>query len=86
MGLSEREKKLLFWASFIALAAAGVGFVLRVMLIGQWSTDFKITGEEAGVIFGMSLWPIAFSVATPPLIPKAPRRTEGRLSIPAALR
>ena len=62
MELSEREKSLLFWASFIALAAAGVGFALRVMTLGIWETEFSIPGTEAGAVFGLSLWPIAVTM------------------------
>ena len=62
MELSERQKSLLFWASFVSLAAAGVGFALRVMTMGQWGADFGLSGEEQGVIFGLSLWPIAVTM------------------------
>ncbi|MDG2143401.1 MAG: MFS transporter [Planctomycetota bacterium] len=62
MELSEREKSLLFWASFAALAAAGVGFALRVMTLGIWETEFSIPGTEAGAVFGLSLWPIAVTM------------------------
>ena len=44
MELSERQKSLLFWASFVSLAAAGVGFALRVMTMGQWGADFDQLG------------------------------------------
>ena len=60
--LTEKEKSQLFWASFIALAAAGVGFVFRVMSITVWPEEFNITGAEAGSIFGASLWPIAVTM------------------------
>ncbi len=62
MELSQREKSLLFWASFTALAAAGVGFVLRVLVMGNWGADFGITDTEVGQIFGLSLWPIAVTM------------------------
>jgi len=57
--LSEKDKSLLFWASFIALFAAGIGFGIRVLNIGTWSVEFNIDGNAAGGIFGASLWPIA---------------------------
>ncbi|MFT4710434.1 MAG: MFS family permease [Bacteroidia bacterium] len=62
MELSEREKSLLFWASFIALAAAGIGFALRVMFLGKWEAEFGISGTDAGAVFGISLWPIAVTM------------------------
>ncbi len=62
MDLSKREKSLLFWASFIALAAAGVGFVLRVMVMGNWGGEYSIPGTEVGQVFGLSLWPIAVTM------------------------
>jgi MFS family permease len=62
MELSEREKSLLFWGSFAALAAAGVGFGLRVMVMVGWDAEFSITSAESGAIFGLSLWPIAITM------------------------
>ena len=62
MDLSKREQSLLFWASFIALAAAGVGFVLRVMVMGKWGGEYSIPGTEVGEVFGLSLWPIAVTM------------------------
>ena len=41
--LTESDKQKLFWASFLALAAAGVGFVFRVMIPSMWSDAFQIT-------------------------------------------
>jgi len=61
--ISEQDKKLIFWASFLALAACGFGFAFRVMVcFGTWATEFKLTGQEAGNIFGASLWPIAITM------------------------
>ena len=60
--LSGREKQLLFWASFIALAAAGFGFVLRVMMPDIWGREFEITAAEVGSITGAALWPIAITM------------------------
>ena len=60
--LSDREKQLLFWASFFALAAAGFGFVLRVMMPDIWGREFEITAAEVGSITGAALWPIAITM------------------------
>ncbi len=57
--LSERDKKLLFWASFLALAAAGVGFVLRAMVPQLWGAEYNVLDAEVGKLFGAGLWPIA---------------------------
>ena len=60
--LNNTEKSWLFWASFAALMAAGVGFGIRVMIVGAWSPEFNITAQEAGSIFGAALWPIAVAM------------------------
>ena len=57
--LSVRDKKLLFWASFLALAAAGVGFVLRAMVPQLWGSEYNIMDAEVGKLLGAGLWPIA---------------------------
>ena len=61
-GLSEAEKSTVFWASFLALMACAVGFTFRVMTMGNWMAEFGIDGQEAGGIFGASLWPIAITM------------------------
>ena len=62
LALSESDKFKLFWASFLALTAAGVGFVFRVMIPDIWATDFSITSEQVGVLTGAALWPIAITM------------------------
>ncbi|MGJ8671699.1 MFS transporter [Rubritalea sp.] len=57
--LTDAQRKQLFWACFLSLMAAGVGFAYRVMVLGDWGTEFNLTGGEMGRIFGASLWPIA---------------------------
>ena len=61
--LSESDKFKLFWASFLALTAAGVGFVLR-SLGGTtfWGSHFEISGAQVGQLFGAGLWPIAITM------------------------
>ena len=54
--------KIVFWGSFLALFAAAVGFVFRVMVLGDWQAEFNLTGAEVGRIFGASLWPIAVTM------------------------
>ena len=60
--VSETDRKLIFWASFISLLAAGVGFAYRVMVLGDWGEEFNLSGQELGRIFGASLWPIAVTM------------------------
>ena len=60
--LNNKEKSILFWASFLSLMAAGFGFAYRVMVLGDWGTEFNLTGAEKGSIFGASLWPIAITM------------------------
>ena len=61
-GLTESEKSKLFWASFLALTAAGVGFVFRVMIPKLWSNEFEISLAEVGGLTGAALWPIAITM------------------------
>jgi fucose permease len=63
MDLSEKEKKLIFWASFLALLSAGIGFVLR-SLGGNtfWGAHFEITDGQVSALFGAGLWPIAITM------------------------
>ncbi|MEM7232789.1 MAG: MFS transporter [Planctomycetota bacterium] len=60
--LTDRDKSLLFWASFLSLAAAGFGFVFRVMIPTMWSEEFQITNAQVGSITGAALWPIAITM------------------------
>ncbi|NRA95305.1 MAG: MFS transporter, partial [Planctomycetes bacterium] len=60
--LTEQDKKLLFWGSFLALAAAGTGFAFRLTKGGQYGEDFALTFQEVGQIMGASFWPIAVTM------------------------
>lgn len=60
--LSEREKRLLFWASFLSLTAAGFGFAFRVAMGGDYGAAMELTNHQVGMIFGASLWPIAITM------------------------
>ncbi len=59
LAISDSDKQKLFWASFLALLAAGMGFAFRVMVLNIWEGEFSISSKEAGQLFGASLWPIA---------------------------
>jgi MFS family permease len=60
--LTEREKRLLFWASFLSLAAAGFGFSFRVAMGGAYGAELALTEQQVGEVFGASLWPIAITM------------------------
>jgi MFS family permease len=60
--LTDREKRLLFWASFLSLTAAGVGFAFRVAMGGAYGSDLALTEQQVGEVFGASLWPIAITM------------------------
>ena len=60
--LTEREKRLLFWASFLSLMAAGFGFSFRVAMGGTYGADLGLTEQQIGEVFGASLWPIAITM------------------------
>lgn len=60
--LTEAEKRLLFWASFLSLTAAGFGFAFRVAMGGSYGAELDLTNHQVGQIFGASLWPIAITM------------------------
>ena len=60
--LTAKEKRLLFWASFLSLAAAGIGFAFRIAKQGDYGKEFTLTYQEAGQIMGASFWPIAVTM------------------------
>lgn len=51
-GLNE---KILFWASFFTLIAAGMGFSIRGNIIADWGRQFGFTQGDLGVITGQGL-------------------------------
>ncbi len=51
-GLNE---KLLFWASFLTLIAAGIGFSVRTAILKDWGSQFGFTQTELGTITGGGL-------------------------------
>ena len=60
--LSEKEKGLLFWASFLGLLAAATGFVFRTMIPTMWEDTFQLTASDVGSLTGAALWPIAVTM------------------------
>ena len=60
--LTETQKKRLFWASFLSLAAAGFGFAFRIAHMGSYGAEFGLTGLQVGLIAGSCFWPIAITM------------------------
>ncbi len=55
------NNKILFWASFFTLIAAGIGFTVRGAIVGDWGTQFGFTQTELGTLIGGGL--VGFGVA-----------------------
>jgi len=53
--MGNSNDKRLFWASFLTLIAAGVGFSVRAAILGDWSKQFGFTMSELGAITGGGL-------------------------------
>src|SRR5947209_18186359 len=47
------NNKILFWASFLTLIAAGMGFSIRGEILADWGTQFGFTQTDLGEITGM---------------------------------
>ncbi len=50
-----QNEKVLFWASFLTLIAAGIGFSVRGAVLGDWGRQFGFTQGELGTIAGGGL-------------------------------
>ncbi len=53
--MKNSNDKALFWASFLTLIAAGIGFSVRGAILGEWSKQFGFTMSELGLITGGGL-------------------------------
>lgn len=60
VGISSEKK--VFWTCFIALITTAFSFMLRVMLMDEWTTTFQLTKTQAGTIFGAGFWPFGVSI------------------------
>jgi MFS family permease len=49
------NEKFLFWASFLTLIAAGMGFAIRGDILADWGREFGFTQTELGEITGWGL-------------------------------
>jgi MFS family permease len=52
----------IFWASFLTLIAAGMGFAVRSDVLAEWSAAFGFTQTELGQITGGGLTGMAFTI------------------------
>jgi len=53
--MGKANDKILFWASFFTLIAAGMGFSIRGGILADWGRDFGFTQTELGEITGQGL-------------------------------
>ena len=49
------NEKILFWASFFTLIAAGMGFSIRGDILADWGRQFGFTQTDLGIITGQGL-------------------------------
>jgi len=61
-GLTQKEKKQLFYACFLALVTASFAFVFRVMELPAVIDQLGLDKKAFGQIFGASLWPVAITM------------------------
>jgi MFS family permease len=60
--MKDLNSKLLFWASFLTLIAAGMGFSIRSDIIADWGHQFGFTQTELGEITGMGLFGFGLTI------------------------
>src|SRR5438094_9651660 len=53
--MNSRSNMILFWASFLTLIAAGMGFAIRGDILAEWGRDFGFTQTDLGIITGQGL-------------------------------
>ena len=56
------NERTLFWASFMTLIAAGMGFTIRNDILGDWGRQFGFTQTELGDIQGMGLFGFGLTI------------------------
>ena len=56
------NEKMLFWASFFTLIAAGIGFSVRTAIIKDWGNQFGFTQSELGTISGGGLFGFGMTI------------------------
>ena len=60
----DRNDKIVFWGSFIALITTSMAFIIRAILInsGIWPEQFGLDKVQSGILFGAGIWPFAISI------------------------
>jgi MFS family permease len=61
-GISNSDRRALFWACFTAIAATAAVFAVRGQVIGDWAREFGLTETQKGEILGVGLWPFAAAI------------------------
>src|SRR6478672_11355484 len=56
------NNRILFWASFATLIAAGIGFSVRGAVVKDWGEQFGFTQAELGTINGGGLWGFGLAI------------------------
>src|SRR5215475_15671822 len=60
--MNNSNEKILFWASFLTLIAAGMGFSIRNDILADWGRQFGFTQSELGTIQGMGLFGFGLTI------------------------
>src|SRR5437763_5735024 len=60
--MNSRSNTILFWASFLTLIAAGMGFSIRGDILNEWGREFGFTQTELGEITGMGLMAFGLTI------------------------
>ncbi|MCX7009485.1 MAG: hypothetical protein NTY53_19950, partial [Kiritimatiellaeota bacterium] len=60
--VSTADRRALFWACFMAIAATAAIFAVRGQVIGDWAREFLLTETQKGEILGVGLWPFAAAI------------------------
>src|SRR3954468_958797 len=61
-GLTPSGQRRIFFASFMTLIAAGIGFAIRGGILGDWGAEFGFTKSDLGVISGAGLAGFGFTI------------------------
>lgn len=66
--VSTADRRALFWACFMAIAATAAIFAVRGQVIGDWAREFMLTETQKGEILGVGLWPFAAAIVLVSLV------------------
>ena len=60
--MKDSNSTFLFWASFLTLIAAGMGFSIRSDIMAVWGKEFHFTQTQLGEITGMGLFGFGLTI------------------------